>query len=216
MDFQISYRQSSPMMALDEPMTEPDEFVKKIFFEIHTVDESGNNIELAGKGKLSHLLFTLAMDLRYPAFHVMDATQSILDMSKVLFDWRKESDPWDKLTDHYDEPFMNTDVCVLDEIEILPKFRRKGLMAMVIKELNKNFYSACGLWVMNARPFQRDIDIYRDENDWFQKMNYIDFEEDEEISHYKLSHLFQSLGFEHPFDDDYFFARPYDLLTCED
>jgi hypothetical protein len=210
--YKISYHHSISLKELNEPLDEPDEFVNVVSFEINEVDNFGDKVRHVGKGKVCQVLFSLALDLRFPSRHVMDATQSIFDMSGIIFDLNDEVNPWSKLEEHYDEPFLSTDICMLDEIEILPDYRNRGLMPKIMKELIIHFYGSCGLWVLKAFPFQHDDTIYSDDNKWFKEMDYIAFEEDFEKSQYKLFHLFQSLGFENPFDPEYFIARPFDLL----
>jgi hypothetical protein len=46
-------------------------------------------------------------------------------------------------------------------------------------------------------------------------MDYDDLDKDFEKSQYKLFNYFQQMGFQNPFDRDYFIAEPYKFLSRE-
>ena len=98
LNFIIKYSFSS--FLKDCPVGEdPTEFVNEIDFEVYLTDETGHLQEQVGKGKISQILFSLAMDCGFPLSDVMDATHSICQMSGVLFEWDEDKDFWDKIDD---------------------------------------------------------------------------------------------------------------------
>lgn len=197
---------------------DPAEFVNEIDFEVYLTNESGHLQEQIGKGKISHILFSLAMDLGFPLIDVMDATHSISQMSGVLFEWDEEKDFWDKIETFFEfDPPMNYDICFLETLEVIEKYRGKGLGEKIIHNLIERFYSSCGLWVLKAFPMQHDSANKRekeeeDYNDWYQKMGYQKMELDFEKSQYLLFNYYKKRGFQNPFDMEYFVARPYDII----
>lgn len=216
-DFIIKYSFSS--FLKDYPVGEdPTEFVNKIDFEVYLTDEAGNLEEQVGKGKISQILFSLAMDFGFPLMDVMDATHSICQMSGVLFEWDKDKDFWDKIDTYFDyHPLDNYDVFFLETLEVIAKYRSKGLGEKIINNLIERFYSSCGLWVLKAFPMQHDILIKseKEENqsDWNKKMEYTKMEFDFEKSQYQLFNYYKKRGFKNPFDMEYFIARPYDIIN---
>lgn len=193
-------------------------FVNEIYFEVYLTNESGHLIEQVGKGKISQILFSLAMDSGFPLEDVMDATHSINQISGVLFEWDEEKDFWDKIDAYFElEPPINYDICFLETLEVIEKYRGKGLGEKIINNLIERFYSSCGLWVLKAFPLQHDISI-KCENEsalinWNKKMAYQNMESDFEKSQYQLFNYYIKIGFKNPFDMEYFIARPYDIVN---
>jgi len=216
-DFTIKYSFSS--FLKDYPVGEdPTEFVNEIDFEVYLTDETGHFQEQVGKGKISQILFSLAMDCGFPLSDVMDATHSICQMSGVLFEWDKDKDFWDKIDTYFDyHPLDNYDVFFLETLEVIAKYRGIGLGAKIINNLMERFYSSCGLWVLKAFPMQHDTAIKneKEENwsDWNRKMEYPKMELDFEKSQYQLFNYYKNRGFQNPFDMEYFIARPFDIIN---
>ncbi len=197
---------------------DPMDFVNEIDFEVYLTNESGHLIEQIGKGKISQILFSLAMDSGFPLEDVMDATHSIYQMSGVLFEWDEEKDFWDKIDAYFEfEPPMSYDICFLETLEVIEKYRGKGLGEKIINNLIERFYSSCGLWVLKAFPLQHDNSI-KSENEvaqinWNKKMAYQNMESDFEKSQYQLFNYYIKRGFKNPFDMEYFIARPHDIVN---
>lgn len=217
LDFIIKYSFSN--FLKDCPVGEdPTEFVNEIDFEVYLTDETGHLQEQVGKGKISQILFSLAMDCGFPLNDVMDATHSINQMSGVLFEWDEDKDFWDKIDTFFDyNPLENYDIFFLETIEIIAKYRGKGLGEKIINNLIERFYSSCGLWVLKAFPMQHDIGIKSDKeenwSDWSKKMEYPQMELDFEKAQYQLFNYYKKKGFQNPFDMEYFIARPFDIIN---
>lgn len=196
---------------------DPSEFVNEINFEVFTTDDFGLEEQVA-KGKMSHILFSLAMDVGFPLFDVMDATDSISEMASVLFEWDVDKDYWDKL-DYYFEnyPLENYNVCFLETLEIIAKYRGKGLGAKIINDLIERFYHSCGLWVLKAYPLQFDSSsISENGSEWNSKMDYAIMEVDLEKAQYQLFNYYTKMGFQNPFEMEYFIAKPFDFINKND
>lgn len=217
LDFIIKYSFSN--FIKDCPIGEdPTEFVNEIDFEVYLIDETGYLQEQVGKGKISQILFSLAMDCGFPLNDVMDATHSICQMSGVLFEWDKDKNFWDKIDTYFEyQPLENYDVFFLETLEVIAKYRGIGLGEKIINNLIERFYSSCGLWVLKAFPMQHDIAIKREKeenwSDWNRKMEYPKMELDFEKSQYQLFNYYKKRGFQNPFDMEYFIAQPFDLLN---
>lgn len=220
LDFIIKYSFSD--FLKDCPVGEdPTEFVNEIDFEVYLTDETGHLQEQVGKGKISQILFSLAMDCGFPLNDVMDATHSINQMSGVLFEWDEDKDFWDKIDSYFDfNPLENYDVLFLETIEVIAKYRGKGLGTKIINNLIERFYSSCGLWVLKAFPMQHDIGITseKEENwsDWNRKMEYPQMEIDFEKAQYLLFNYYKKRGFQNPFNMEYFIARPFDIINRDE
>jgi len=215
-NFTIKYSFSD--LLRKEPLgDDPNDFVNKIEFEVYVTDIYRKLSEIIAKGEISQILFGLAMDYNYPLFDVMDASESILDMSGVLFEFEEDKNFWDKIDAYFvDTTPINYTICYLEYLEIVPTYRGKGIGKRIIKSMMERFYDSCGLWVVKGFPIQHSGVIqktaFEDLDEWDQKMDYDSFEKDFEKSQYKLFHYFQQLGFQNPFDMEYFIVQPFQIL----
>lgn len=105
---------------------DPMDFVNEIDFEVYLTNESGHLLEKVGKGKISQILFSLAMDCGFPLMDVMDASHSIAQMSGVLFEWDDDKDFWDKIDAYFEfEPPLSYDICFLETLEVIKNIEVK-------------------------------------------------------------------------------------------
>nr|WP_315153486.1 hypothetical protein [uncultured Flavobacterium sp.] len=216
LDFIIKYS-FSRFLKDDSLGDDPTEFVNEIDFAIYLTNESGHLEEQVGKGKISQILFSLAMDCGFSLIDVMDATHSINEMSEVLFEWDEGKDFWDKIDAYFELDLPQSyDICFLETFEVIAKYRGKGLGEKILNNLIERFYSSCGLWVLKAFPMQHDISIKSDkeenQNDWNKKMEYSLMELDFEKAQYQLFNYYKKRGFQNPFDMEYFIGKPYDII----
>jgi len=115
-----------------------NDFVNEIDFEVHLTDIHGKLSEVIAKGKISQILFSLAIDHGYPLYDVMDASESILDMSGVLFELEVGKNLWEKIDAYFKDCIpLNYNICYLEYFEILPNYRGKGIGKTLILELIK-------------------------------------------------------------------------------
>lgn len=215
-DFTIKYS-FSDILREETLGDDPNDFVNKINFEVYVTDIHGKLSDLIAKGQISQILFALAMDYNYPLHDVMDASDSILSMSGALFEFEEGKDFWDKIDNYFEfNTPLNYNICYLEYFEIAPNYRAKGIGKKILKSMIERFYHSCGLWVINAFPIQHSGVIektaFEDLDQWDQQMNYDSFEKDFEKSQYKLFHYFQQMGFQNPFDMEYFIAKPFDVI----
>lgn len=216
-DFTIKYS-FYDILREEPPGDDPSDYVNKIDFEVYVTDRHGKLSEIIAKGKISQILFSLAMDYGYPLIAVMDASESILDMSEILFEFEEGKDFWDKIEMYFSENIpLNFDICYLEYFEIVPNYRGKGIGKKILINMIERFYNSCGLWVAKGFPIQHSSVIentaFEDLDDWDQKMDYKNFEKDFEKSQYKLFHYFQQQGFQNPFDMQYFIVQPYEIIN---
>lgn len=192
---------------------DPDDFVAEYHFKIHTIPEEPTEKEvLVGKGKLSLIQFGLAMDAKFPLLDVMDASSTILAMSQSLFSWEEDSHPFDKLDEHFaEDPILNSNICFVEQIQILPAFRGQGTGRAMLISIARKFYNSCGLIVLKAFPLQHEARHPGEADAWTKAMRYDELEQDLEHAQHQLFNWYQKMGLKNPFDEEYFIARPADL-----
>lgn len=216
-NFTIKYT-FSDILREDPLGDDPNDFVNKIEIEVFLTDIHGKFSEVIAKGQISQILFGLAIDHGYPLYEVMDASQSILDMSSALFEFEEGNHFWDKIEDYFIDAIPeNYTICYLEYLDIAPNYTGKEIGTKIIKNIVERFYDSCGLWVVKGFAIQHSGDIedkaFEDFGEWDQKMDYDSFEKDFEKSQYKLFHNLEQLGFQNPFDMEYFIAQPFQIIT---
>lgn len=198
---------------------EPTDFINEVSLSVYRVDEEKGSDQLIGKGFFSILHLNRALDHDYPLFDVFDGTAEIMNMAEVIFNLEEEDNYWSKLDDFYKFDMLTSyDICFIEQIELLPKYRGKGMGKWVIKNIMERFYGSCGLVILHAYPLQHE-NGNRYSSEWMSEMKLDELESDLEKAQYKLFHYCQQMGFLNPFESEYFFIRPeefdYEQFTDE-
>ncbi|WMJ73989.1 hypothetical protein RCC89_12560 [Cytophagaceae bacterium ABcell3] len=208
--FKIKYTFSN--FLTDSAVQEPSHFVNEYKIKIWLLDSSDQKVELVGKGRFSVLLFSLAEENGCPLFDIMDVNDHVLEMSAYLFSHEEESDYWEKIDNYYsEEPLIeNLNIGFLERLELLPEYRGLGVGERVIQDIASRFYNSCGLIVAKAVPLQQSE--YLLQTKWGKKLRLNNLSNDEETASYKLYNFFQKLGFDNPFHEKYFIAKPEHIV----
>lgn len=203
------------ILSNNELGEDPEDFVQVYSIEIHTEPTGDSKPELVGRVHLDLIQFSLAMDTGFPLVDVMDATSSICDMSYAIFDIEND-DMFEKVEKHFDDMLINTGVCFIESIEILPRYRGKGIGKAMITAIARKFYNSCGLIVLKAFPMQHQGGGDRTkDSEWQKEMQYDQLEKDFEKSKFQLYNYYQKMGLDNPIDEAYFITRPWDIVLKE-
>ncbi len=189
---------------------EPIDFVNEFEVEVWFCDEEGMHIELAARAKVSRLMIGLSLDYEYPLPYVADATSSISDMANAILVMEEDADFMEKVDEMYDVPIVNSDICFLEYLEILPAHRGLKLGQRIVKSMAEYFYETCGIWVAQSMPLQFSI---HDASDWDIAMEYKKFTVVKEEASKKLLNYFNTLGFRQFYQSDYLIATPQEILS---
>lgn len=190
-----------------------NDFVTTVNFEVRTDPEGpGEEVEAVGKGMLSLVHFSLAIDAGFPLFEVADASSSIMAMCEALMSWEEGSEPFDELDGVFqEEPIFNRDICFVEWLEVLPAHRGHEIGRQVLEAIARRYYMSCGLVVLRGHPLQHVERVPDDLDAWAKAMRYDALEQDVERAQYQLFGWYQRLGLRKPFDGEYFIARPREL-----
>lgn len=151
-------------------------------FEIVCINEETQQARtLIGKGRAILYLTQRATaynDLQLFLFSFAECGQ--LDIYGELFEMEEFY-----LKDRYCDPIFqnteNTNILVLDRIQLLPEYRKRGIFKTVINLIRNYFYGCYGLEIAIARPEQYKIYTYKTEKEkqWDNMMKYEDMEKDD-------------------------------------
>lgn len=135
-------------------------------------------------------------------FDICDAhSQTLHEYSCALFNFKKN-----ELKQSIDKQFgglIARDVLIIDQVQIFPQYRGKGLGLAAVWRFMDTFQGACGLAVMQPFPLQSNP-LLAKEQKWFDEMGMSAFEKDEKLALEKLRSYWGRLGFERLLRTKYF------------
>lgn len=172
----------------------PFRYINQISGTVTEVDEQGNKIADVGHINLNLILISLALDTGYDIYEVFDYSHSTMEIGDAVFDFNSY-DLVEPLQEYYDYTFLGSNICIVDRIEILPKYRGKGLGKKIVKDMYNRFGSGCCIFVLKCFPVQFEHEFTHGLNkEWFDKMKYQELEPDEEKAFYQLANFYKKCG----------------------
>ena len=170
---------------------EPARFVTKIQGDVILLNEFDEEI-VAGKVKY-FFINTMAVDCGPD--YLLDLVSNTEPFIGEIY--RPNSFEFKKKIENLSEfGIYNTNLLILDRLEILPEFRGNDYSRRIIDDGIKNFGSNAGLMALKAFPLQLE---YHDENklqdDWNKRMNIDRTDKDEKKAFTKLISYYRKLGF---------------------
>jgi|SRR5690625_4656213 len=196
----------------DGILSDPNDFVNKVFISVHEVDEVDDKISVIAKAEISLILLELADFYGSNETDVLDATHQIMEMAEALLGFGSDKYTFDILSDYYpEEIFFNYNILHLDSIKVRPKWRRRGIGKYIIKDILERYFGNCGVMTLKAFPLQLEHGSSASEEHAELKLN--EFAQNEEKAKLSLFNYYKSLGFKNFNGDEYFIGLPYQVLN---
>jgi GNAT superfamily N-acetyltransferase len=176
--------------------------------EVYNDDHSQEPVkhDLIGKAEVSLVLLNLMLNQGIPYYTVFDESQLLSELGEIIIDFK---------TNEYKEPLVDEimpqsgNLLVIDRLELLPKWRKKGIGNRIIKDIILRFSGCCDLVILKAFPLQQEYQYAdKDQNEWEKKMQMHNLPKDEAFSNYKVYAYYQKSGFTQLEDTDYFYLNP--------
>lgn len=188
--YRIDYRFSSPIGDIDT-----SRYITTIYGEVlQDLEEEdfGKNV-IVGRIKLQLILVSLAFDSQYGLMEIFDNSQSLSEIGEIILDI-ENNELKEVICEYYDTTFLeNNDICIIDRIEILPRFRGKRLGKKIIKDIYNRFSGSCGLFVLKAFPLQ--FEVRTNKSLWNDNMELNLFNHNEKKAKQKLINFYTQCGF---------------------
>lgn len=163
-------------------------------------DEAGIEIDRARVGRLKAFIYLLedAYVNRESLWDLMDGDlQEACEIYTELFD-EKTGELKSSIFDLSGQSVFSHNLLYIHSVEILPKYRGKGLGIKAMRRLLKIHRIADGIAVTSPAPINpkaSDWDEYDSDEEWKQKMQYALFECSEKQAQEKLAKHWQQVGF---------------------
>ena len=198
----IEYSFDSTLSKIDT-----DRYVNAYKVAIYSEDHLYDPIKrtLIGKAELSLVLLTLMMNQQVDYYLVFDNTQFLNELGATIIDYEDNSL---RAPLSNEEGADNSNLLVIDRLELLPNWRKKSIGKKIIKDIIWRFSGCFGLVMLKAFPLQQEFQYAQDQKShWEKEMQMTDFSQDEEFSNYKVFAYYQSLGFSQFENTDYFYMN---------
>lgn len=189
---------------------DPESYIQEISGEVFIYSETGERRFKAGKIRAFRLNLTYALNNRLHWFDIFDChSNNIYRYYEALIDG-EANDYRDSLWDDHREP-CDTDLLIIDRIEILPKYRGQQLGYFVVKDLVVNFGLTCGYVVLEPYPLQFDAEYLNDEKQYL-RMDMAFLDRNLERGKTRLAKYYQKIGFRMVKGTDFMLLNPaYDF-----
>lgn len=177
------------------PLTpqEPEDFIHEVCGKILCTNLDDEKDRIAGRFRLYYADFELAENHGVSSLEVLDAHQhtfeyaeAALDSNEVTFSARLQKLLGDEI--------WNPNFLILDRIEILPRYRGKGVGLRVLVSLIERFGAGAGVVGMKPFPLQFESDHSSDPS-WAKRLRVGEMPRDLKVSTQKLKQYYGKLGF---------------------
>ena len=166
------------------------QYISEINGEITVYDgQPFSGSESVGKVKLFLIHFDLAFSEGFNPSDIFDCEESVLYIMEHIFNFKKSD--FKKETGKVKLPRPN--ILIMDRLEILPKYRGKGLGRVVIKDIVNKIGNTCKIIALKAYAPQHEASFENDE--WRSEMKLSSFENDQKKAQDKLENYYQKMGF---------------------
>lgn len=98
---------------------------------------------------------------------VLEITNKIMDCNNKWFELK------DKVLEFYEDGIYNSNILIIDSVEVIEKYSGNKIGQRLIKDLINNFGSGCGIVVLKVFPLQQAMRIVNNDNKdvWHKEMS---------------------------------------------
>jgi hypothetical protein len=173
---------------------EPHEFIYGHTGDLFEIDDSGFASEIIGKFEIFYVDIRLAMNKGVALYKVFDShSAELVEYHDRLFQ-PLSYDFNDSILTALDEDILDHNLLIINNIQLLPKFRGKNLGLVILRDMIDRF--SAGVSIVAINPFPVQCEPVTEENaKWRDSMGLSHFQSDEEIAKIKLQDYFRKLGF---------------------
>jgi len=171
-----------------------ERYVRDIKMEILSQDEEGFPVDLIGKAAFKIIYVAEAIDSGYDLYEIFDSDEYTFRHSQAFFNF-KTGEVKEAIQKYYEYEIMQSNICIIEKIEILPEYRGCKIGAKAIKDIIFHFGSGIGLFVIQAFPLQFESKK-KELDEWQKQLKLSCFPSQENIAFKKLKDYYTSFGFD--------------------
>lgn len=168
-------------------------FVREVILEIVLTDDYGKELEKIGQIDFLVIYIDQTCDVGLSLYDILDAHSeylarhifNIIDYKRACFT--------KKLEEFYNHDIYGSNVCIIEKIKILPKYRGYKIGAKALKDLIFHYSSCCGLFAL--QPFPLQLEPEKSEKQYLE-LELETFEKNENKAIKNLKKYYSNIGFE--------------------
>lgn len=173
---------------------EGDRYVRDIKMKIFAENFETQENSLVGKVLFKIIYINSARNTGYDLYEIFDSHEYTYRHGSQIFDF-DEQDIKEDIQKHFKYDILGSNICILERIEIIPRFRGYNLAAKATKDIIFHFSGNCALFVIQAYPLQFEAES-SEQSKWQKQLELNLFPTNEKLAFKKLSEYYQSFGFE--------------------
>lgn len=172
---------------------EEGRFIREHKMRMVLTDEWGKEIEDIGQLEFLMIYIHQTWESHFPLLDILDAHSEYLVryISQVIDTDSEEFD--DRILQHYDNLVLGANICLIKNIQVLPKYRGFQIGIKALRDLLFHYASSCALFIVQPYPLQFETSEGVRQNHLLELEK---LEKDEEKATLKLMAYYQKLGFE--------------------
>lgn len=175
--------------------SEPSGLLYETFGTLFNVDDNNGDKELVGRFGLCYVDVGRAVNEGISLLEVLDSFDHTMEYYDPIFGGN-DPDFGDQLLKVLDHDISGSNLLILDRLEILPKFRGKGLGLSIMREMMKRFSAGAAVVAIKPFPLQCELEPHRDEaKKWRSEMGLSHLPQNERLATKKLCDYYSKLGF---------------------
>lgn len=176
------------------PPDEPDDFVYRITGRVLCGTLHEEKDRLAGRFQIYYADFSTGANYGYSAREVLDAYSDTYAYADVLL--ARSDEPFSqRLEKLLGYEIWNPNFLVLDRVEILPRFRGRGLGLLALLSLMERFAAGAGVVGMKPFPLQLEPEPPGGHSAWRKRLQLDKLSRDDRQATRKLQAHYARLGF---------------------
>lgn len=165
---------------------------RAVLYEGEFVDNTLN--EYAGEVDFKLIYLDVAQQEGFDIEELFDTYEYTYRHGQSFYDFNKGTFKKPLLKTFPDLEFSSENICIIETIGVIPKFRGKGLGAKAFKDIIWNFSRGCDLFII--QPFPLQFEHPENGSQLFPRLALDDLAKDERKATLSLSEYYQSWGFQ--------------------
>lgn len=173
---------------------EPDDFIYETSGDLLSVDADDAR-SLVGKFRIYYVDVGRAVDEGMPVFDVFDSYSHTVGYYDAIFG-AKSPDFSDRLMKLLNYDVVGSNVLILDRLEVLPQYRRRGVGLRIMRNMMKRFGGGAAVVAIKPFPLQFEVEpSNEDERKWRTELGLGQLPKNEPVATKKLRDYYGRLGF---------------------
>lgn len=167
---------------------DPEDYIKEINGKVSILTDDYKQKTAAR----CRYFFINLEDSSYPPYYILDILGE-LEPFVDLYD-NETSFFCEKLLKNFKHELWHSNLLIIDRLEILPKYRGRGLGKTMIEDAIKLFSNKADIVALKAFPLQLEVES-NDMSTWQRLMKFDRLEQDSKKAIKQLRQFYKSLGF---------------------